>query len=296
MFPFALCYACYAAAFMLEIFRLGAHDRKVFYAHNAGVYPAIAGFIVHSYLLCQQHIVAVHPLNGPTMFFLVSAWGLVLIYIIWSYYYPHIPFGIVLLPIVLVLTGTGYKSVTVIETIEPSSRSVAKMLHAAPAAGTMIALSIACTCCLFYLLESYLLRNKRPFSPLLKLPSLEWSLSVFRISCAVAIGFLCLCALGGVLLNIHRDNMMSVWRDPIIVGTSCLLLILLFGSLKWLFRSPRTTENRFVFMLVMTVFLTFLFLLVIVFVSSNAHWNKPRAVGSSFYDDVPQSSLYAQRH
>jgi NADH:ubiquinone oxidoreductase subunit 6 (subunit J) len=141
----------------------------------------------------------------------------------------------------------------------------------------MIALAIACTCCIFYLQESFLLRHKCPLSPLLKLPSLEWSLSVFRISCVIAIGCLCLCALGGVLLNIHRDNVMSVWRDPIIVGTVCVLLILLFGSLKWLFRSPRTTENRFVFMLVMVVFLTFLFLLIIVLASSNAHWNRKSA-------------------
>jgi RsiW-degrading membrane proteinase PrsW (M82 family) len=151
------------------------------------------------------------------------------------------------------------------------------MLHAAPAVGTMIALSIACTCCIFYLLESYLLRQKYPLTPLLKLPSLEWSLSVFRISCAMAMGCLCFCALGGVLLNFYR-NAAAVWHDPLIMGTLCLLLILLLGSLKWLFHSSRTTENRFVFMLVVIVFITFLSILVgVLLFNHDAHWNKQRS-------------------
>jgi hypothetical protein len=278
MLPFDFCSACYAVAFWLEFLRLCARKRKEFYTHNIGLFPAAVGFILHTLFIYQQHVIATQPLNGATMFFLVSSWGLVLIYIIWAYRYPNIPFGIILLPLIGLLSAIGYRSASVIAITESSSRSLIKMLHAAPAVGTMVALSIACTCCVFYLLESNLLRKKYPLTPLLKLPSLEWSLSVFRISCTIAIGCLCLCAFGGALLTFHR-NTAAVWQDPIRVGTLCLLVILLFGSLKWLFHSPRTTENRFVFMLVVFVFITFLSILIGVLLSNHdAHWNKPPPV------------------
>jgi len=275
---FHICYGCYAAAFLLEFFRLPAwHWKKMFYVHHARILLAIAGFLFHTLFLYQRHMTAVQPLDGPTMFFLASAWGLTFIYITWGFCYPNTPFGIVLLPMIILFCSIGYSSLDVIESAVSTPRSLAKMLHAAPAAGTVIALAIASTCCLFYFIESYLLRKKRSLPPEIKLPSLEWSLSVFRIACTIALCGLCLCVLGGVLLNIYRENTLPVWRDPVIVGTVCLLLLFIFGLLRWLFHSPRTTENRFVFMLVVMLFIIFLSILVgVLALKYDAHWNKTR--------------------
>lgn len=284
MSPFAdplfhVCYASYMAAFMLELFRLLAtHHRHVVYVQNVRVLSAMAGFLCHTLFLYQQHAAAVQPLDGPTMFFFASAWGLALIYIIWAFCYPSTPFGIVLLPFIILLGAVGCGSFAVMESALSSPRSLAKMFHAAPAAGTVIALAVASTCCLFYFVESHLLRKRWSLPSTIKLPSLEWSLSVFRITCTIALCCLCLCVIGGMLLNFHRENVLSVWRDPIRAGTLCFLLLFVLGAIRWLFHTPHNTENRFVFMLVVILFVVFLSILVgVLTLHYDAHWNKPKA-------------------
>ena len=136
------------------------------------------------------------------MLFLASAWGLVLLYLLWLRRHPNIPFGLIVLPIAGLLIGSGIHWVSTVETTGLSLRSFAKMLHLASAAGFVIAIVVFVICRVLYSLEVRLLRKKCSLTPPIKLPSLEWSKTVSRISLALAIGCLCLSAIGGIILNI----------------------------------------------------------------------------------------------
>ena len=137
------------------------------------------------------------------MLFLVAAWGLVLIYLLWLRRHPNIPFGIIVLPLALLLLIGGHLSSSTFETTGLSLRSLVKMLHLASAAGCVIALSVFMICRVLHFVEVRLLRNKRSLTPPIKLPSLEWSATLARTSLKIAIVCLCLCALGGIVLNVN---------------------------------------------------------------------------------------------
>jgi len=191
---------CYFAALLFELLRF-THKERTWRLHWGALGIALIGFALHTLFLYQQHIIADPPLGGAAMFFLVSAWGLVLIYLLWLRRYPNIPFGIIVLPLAMLLFGGGYFSASTFETTGLTLRSVAKMLHLASAAGFVIALSVFVICRVLYFFEVRLLRKKRSLAPPIKLPSLEWSLTVSRISLVIALGCLCLCALGGIVIT-----------------------------------------------------------------------------------------------
>jgi len=197
------CDACYVVACLLEIFRLLSPNLKM-HVVNWRALPAAIGFAIHTFFLYQQHIAAEHPIGGAAMFFFASAWGLVLIYLLWLRYYPNIPFGVILLPLAVLLLGCGRASLltAAIEATGLSLDSLVKMFHLVSAAGCLIALSVFVLCRLLYFLEVRLLRKKRSLTPSIKLPSLEWSLTVSRVSLAIALCCLCFCALGGMVLSL----------------------------------------------------------------------------------------------
>ena len=193
--------AAYLVAFLIELLRFVRKVRP-WWIHW-GVFGTVAvGFLFHALFLYQQHIVADRPLGGAAMLLFVSAWGLVLIYLFWFHYHPNIPFGIIVLPLAILLLVSGHLSASTFEATGLSLRSLAKMLHLASAAGFVIALLALIICRLLYFLEVRLLRKKRSLTPPIKLPSLEWSVSISRISLIIAICCFCLSALGGIVLHI----------------------------------------------------------------------------------------------
>jgi len=166
--------------------------------HWGALLLAVIGFVLHTFFLYQQHVAATQPLGGAAMLFFASAWGLVLIYLLWLRRHPNIPFGIIVLPIALLLLGGGYGAISTVATTGLSLRSFAKMLHIISAAGFVIAVLVFTICRLLYFLEVRLLREKRSLAPPVKLPSLEWSMTISRVSLVIAGCCLGLCAVGGV--------------------------------------------------------------------------------------------------
>jgi len=191
---------CYFIAFLLELYRFVRRN-------HWGTFPAALGFVLHTFFVYQQHIIAAHPLGATAMLFLASAWGLVLIYFLWTFYYPNIPFGAIVLPLALLLIGGSFWSSSAFEPSGLSLHSAAKMLHVASAAGFVIALLTGGICRLLYSFEVYLLRKKRSLILPIKLPSLEWSLSAFRVSMVVAIFCFCLCLLTLVIMLISNNEL-----------------------------------------------------------------------------------------
>ena len=190
--------SCYFIAFLCELLRL-TRLRWWFRDRVFTFCLVLLGFLYHTAFLCVWHVVADHPLGGVSMLFFVSAWGLVLISLFWTYGYPNIPFGIIVLPLALLLLGGGCLSASTIETTGLSLRSLAKMLHVASATGFVIALAVWGICSVLYLVEVRLLRKKRSLAPPTRLPSLEWSATLKRMSLVLAAFCLFLCGLGIVL-------------------------------------------------------------------------------------------------
>jgi len=112
------------------------------------------------------------------------------------HYYPSVPFGIIILPLAMSLIVGGHLSIAHVEATSPSLRSLSKMLHVASATGFVIAIAVWCIGSLFYFVEGRLLRKKRSLAPPTKLPSLEWSSTIKRLSLMVAAVCLSLCGLG----------------------------------------------------------------------------------------------------
>ena len=183
---------CYFIAFLLELYQFIRRNHR---RNHWGIFPAAFGFILHTIFVYKHHIVAAHPIGGAAMCFLASAWGLVLIYFLWTYYHPYIPFGVIVLPLALLLTGSGVWSASLLEPNGLSLRTWLKMLHVVSAAGFVIALLTGSICWTLHSHVVYLLRKKRPLAYPIRLPSLEWSLSAFRISMLVALCCISLCLL-----------------------------------------------------------------------------------------------------
>jgi len=107
-----------------------------------------------------------------------------------------------ILPIAALLTGIGDQWASTFETTGLTLQSIAKMLHLVSAAGFVIALLVFMICRILYVLEVRLLRKKVSLTPPIRLPSLEWSKTVSRVSLVMAICCLCLSALGGIVLHV----------------------------------------------------------------------------------------------
>ena len=199
----AICYnermiavtVCYCTALLLELLRL---VRRRYCRTWAVLGFAVTGFVLHSWLLYQQHVVAEHPLGGAAMFFFAAAWGLVLLYFVWMYRYPNVPFGVIVLPFVLLLFCGGNFFASTFETTGLTLQSIAKMLHLVSAAGFVIALLVFIICRALHFVEVRLLRGKRSLPTPIKLPSLEWSSSIGRTSLVIAVCCFCFSALGGL--------------------------------------------------------------------------------------------------
>jgi len=195
-------YVCYFAAFVMELVRLRQRGTIPYSIVQKPVFPATLGFVFHTFFLLHQHLIAEQPLGGAAMLLLTAAWGLVLIYLLWLRRHPHVPFGLMILPIAALLTGIGDQWASTFETTGLTLQSIAKMLHLASAAGFVIALLVFMICRILYVLEVRLLRKKVSLTPPIRLPSLEWSKTVSRVSLVMAICCLCLSALGGIVLHV----------------------------------------------------------------------------------------------
>jgi len=193
---------CYSIAWLCELLRFTRFHRRFRVSGFEFCFP-ILGLLYHTGFLYVLHNDMLHDadrsIGGAAIFLFTAAWGLVFIYLFWLRRYPNIPFGIIVLPIVLLLLGGGYWSASTVAPTGLSSPPVAKMLHLVSAAGFVIAFAVFIICRMLHFFEVRLLRKKRSLPLSIKLPSLEWSSTVGHISLVIAFCCLCFCVLGGLV-------------------------------------------------------------------------------------------------
>ena len=222
-----LCFAAsYFVAFCLEAARFFFRSPI---RTGLTLFWIVAGIVAHTAYLYDHHTAVVATVDGIRSYFLVSAWGLALICLYLSCFHPKIPFGLLLLPITLLLVGVSalVPGTPGSETFEIAT--LWRRLHAGSFFLATLGVCVGFVAGIMYLGQDHRLRKKQPSASILKLPTLEWSLSVCRQAMGASILLLGACIFSGLLLKPVRAGF-TYWNDPLIVGSSMMFVFLLLFS------------------------------------------------------------------
>ncbi len=278
-----LCFAAsYAIAFLLEcvsvaLGRLRCHSplaNKHLRAWAVTVW-AVAGFAAHSAYLFHRQAILRNAIDSAESFFLVTAWGLVLLYLHLRCFRPKIPFGLIIWPLVLGLIWIGVAAAPTEGADLAPDGAVApvvvmwKRIHVATFFLTTLSVCIGFVAGLTYLIQDRLLRRKLP-PRFLTLPSLEWSLTVCCQSIGASFFLLGASIFFGWLLTPNRQDFLY-WNDPLVVGTMMLFVFLLLFS-STLISRHRKTDGRYVAILTTVAFLFLLAILLLGVLVRTTHW------------------------
>lgn len=263
-----VCFAAsYAVALILEITRL---------MFRSGVRGAAmlgfagAGLIAHTMFLFNRARAAHEsPLSSEMDFYLLVAWVLVIIYLYLVWYHPKAPFGLFLLPLVLVLIGLA----TAFADPQPFAREPASRVwgavHGTALLVGVVTVLIGFAAGLMYLYQAWRLKRKRLPGEGLRLPSLEWLQRVSGRALVISMIALGVGVLSGMNLNLihHRRHETALpWSDPLVLATlgmfGWLVLSVLIGGVYRPARAGRKvaylTMVSFVFLVIALAVMLFM--------------------------------------
>jgi ABC-type transport system involved in cytochrome c biogenesis permease subunit len=221
---------CFAASYSVVLLLEAA--RMFFWrglSQSLTIAFAAAGLLAQTLYLAHRAITATGtPLSSAFDWYLLGAWGLVVVYLYLSWYHPKTSIGLFLLPLVLGLIGLAEFA-----SREPFPQSPAGQvwgtIHGIFLLLGLVAVAVGFVAGLMYLVQSYRLKHKLPAATGSRLPSLEWlervnSRAILISVLMVGVGFA-----SGIVLNMvsHRSKIDEVpWTDPVIWSTA-----LMFGWL-----------------------------------------------------------------
>jgi len=264
----------YLVAFVLELLRFFPNR----FRHIILMLVVVLGLIAHSAFL-YHHQIALESgkiVNSVQGFFLITAWGLACVYLFLCCFYPHIPFGLYLIPVILGLIFGG----TYLANPSPySPQSVGQIWRAVHGLSILLAtLSVFVSFiagAMFWEQQRRLKKRVAPDSAL-QWPSLEWTQTAVRHGIGFTTIMLAIGIFSGFLLNhlirIHEQRVVSL-TDPLVIGVSVLFLFLLafLGTLT-VYRPLQ--EGRRIAALTAWCFLFLVSVLLFALFYGNAHWNK----------------------
>lgn len=208
--------ASYAVALLLEATRIW---------FRSGVRGAVmlgfatAGFVAHTLFLVHRATAASGtPLSSEFDWYLLAAWALTLVYLVWTGGQLRAPaerraaVGVFLLPVVLGLVGAAYAIASRESLPREQALGVWVVIHLFLLVSGLVSVLIGFVAGCMELLQAYRLKQKRTPRSGLRLPSLEWlertSLRSIYVSCVL----LTLGLATGVLLNSIAGRFS--WNDP----------------------------------------------------------------------------------
>lgn len=208
----------YAASLLLETVRL---LRNTPWMYPLSLLMTGAGLVAHTiYLLSRSSQSNLPPLVASSYdWFLVLAWVMVVGYVAISLVYRKTPYGILFLPLVLLLVSV---SLLFQNTPPPGAQDVRllTMTHTSSLvfafAGVLSAIMLA----VMYLLQHYRLRSGSQWFKRLNLPSLEQLSSWNRAAVIIAVPLLTVGVGTGILLGLKHPEKMPRFSlfDPLIAG------------------------------------------------------------------------------
>ena len=276
-----MCFAAsYSVALVLELTRL---------LFRSGVRGAVmlgfagAGLVAHSAFLYYRAVDAVgSPLSSERDWYLLAAWALVVAYLYLVYYHPRVPFGLFLLPLVLVLiaAATWYASPA------PFARGPASkvwgVVHGVSIVLATVSVFLGFAAGLMYLGQARQLKRKRIANARLRLPSLEWLQQTNRRAIVVAVPMLGTGVISGMVLSVlhARAEAASVaWHDPLVLSTSLMFAWLLITAIVGAVYRP-VREGRKVAYLTVVSFVFLAIVLGIGLFGNTRHWQEPSKEGT----------------
>lgn len=261
---------CYTAALFFELTkfkfqRYGRILRGSFIILGAGLLTVYLG---------TEHI----RLASPTKFFLTAAWGLTIAELALLFFRTSMSSGVILLPLIILFIGTSWLLTENRGIVLSNTYRSLVLIHSHT---TLILAATVCLCMSFfaavmYLLQDVRLRRKQLPSENVKLPTLEWSLSVCRWSLMLTLVlFFCGIFFGVHLAAMQKMNLTAIFfRDPLLFGTAVLLPVLLLCLIL-----PPKNNGRFVSWSVVFVFLCLLAVLIFALFGNFSHWKRNEMLG-----------------
>jgi ABC-type transport system involved in cytochrome c biogenesis permease subunit len=197
---------------------------------------ALAGLLAHTLFLFQRYTVHATPLSSAFDWYLMAAWGLVVVYLYLTYYHPKNPIGVFILPIVLALIGVAeFLADRASFSATQASRWWGAM-HGAFLLLGAIAVILAFVAGVMYLIQARRLKHKRPPPRNFQLPSLEWLARFNTRAILLSVVMLVIGVVAGIVLNAvnhGRQVDQLPWTDPVVLTTTLtvawLLVAVAFG-------------------------------------------------------------------
>ncbi|MDR3234401.1 MAG: hypothetical protein LBT46_12200 [Planctomycetaceae bacterium] len=221
-----------------------------------------------------HHAAGEHLLSAAQMYFSVSAWGLALMYLYWSLFRPKIPFGIILLPIILLfLAGSVLFPYNNSAVSNSADIPLWVMLHTIVIFLVTASVIIGGVAGILYLLQDYRLHRKEQPQEKIPLPSLEWSLAVCKKAVKAAAVFLAATVLTGSHLYQHcpaSSRIRITVSDPLIIGTLLMFIFFVYAAGSVSFKTDKTGGRKLAVISVIAMLLLVLMILFGWF--GSAHW------------------------
>jgi hypothetical protein len=273
-----ICFAAsYAVALALEISRLAFRSGA---QRVVTLGFAVAGLVAQTAFLYYRAINE-HgaPLSSERDWFLVAAWVLVVVYLHLAVLHPKTPFGLFMLPLVLLFIGAArFLANDVPLAREPASK-IWGALHGISISLATVSVLIGFVAGLMYLGKAWRLKQKRSTRTGLQMPSLEWLQWTNSRAILVSVLMLGLGILAGMILNeinAHDATQRLSWTDPVVLSTWLMFFWLLAAVvLSRLFRPTRAGRHVAYLTLVSFVFLA---IMLAASLSTNSrHWERTKA-------------------
>lgn len=235
---------------------------------------AAAGLLAHTIYLAEQAVSASgYPLSSERDWYFVAAWILAALYLYLTAYHRDNAFGVFLLPLVLGLVGAG----TWLADPTPFERRPAVlvwgMVHGTCLMLATVAVLVGFAAGLMYLFQDRRLKKKLPPLRGFRLPSLEWLQTLNSRAVGVAMLFMGVGIMAGVILNMiytRSEGKQLDWSDPVVPATLFMFCwLVLSGGVSAFYKPVR--EGRKVAYLTVLTFIFLICLLAIGFLFDTDH-------------------------
>lgn len=271
-FCFAASYAVALALELLRFFARSAARRVLTLTFSA------AGLLAHTLFLVHRAMTAtVTPLSSEQDWYLVVAWILAALYLFLSFYYPRIPFGLFLLPVVLALVGIAHFLAATVPFPVSRTTQYWGMAHGSFLLVGTVTVIVGFMAGLMYLIQASRLKHKLPPSQTFALPTLERLERTNEQAIVVSTVLLTLGVLSGVVLNlVNRRNPDELpWTDPVVWSSGILWSWLVVSAVFNALYRPARQGRKVAYLTVANFLFLVLALGVWLFVPSK-HGNKTR--------------------
>jgi ABC-type uncharacterized transport system permease subunit len=283
-----LCFfATYSVTLALEINRavFGTGRRMAYITFATGM----LGLVAQAWFLTDQ----VHkgllrhtaPLSSFHHWFLIAAFVLVAVYLVWSFRRPGTAFGLFLLPVslLLILLATRFPPE---QTFSPQRASLVwGTIHGGSLLLGTVAVCVGFAAGLMYLFQSYGLKHKTRARRGFRLPSLESLQQTNSRALVISSVLLGIGLLAGVLLNLTEPEEGLSWADPAVLSSGGLFLWLVVACLFSMFYKPVRVGKKVAYLTVAS-FIFLMLVLGITLLGPSTHGGGTRKVDAA-EADVP---------